>query len=317
VTTVLEATTTLTEPGVPTTTTTVVPPSSTSPAPATTTTIRPGVPTGPPVPGPSGDPSGPLPLGAEVVTVASITDGDTIDVVLADGAVATVRLIGTNSPESNECFGAESTLTLAALIPAGSMVGMTRDVSDLDDFGRLLRYLWVGSMSVNEESVRRGAAISRHYPPDTAMSERLDAAQDAARSAGLGLWSPTACGPASEASLNIVDVVFDAPGDDNENLNEEWVEVRNNGGSPVDLTGWGIKDESATHRYEFPASFTLASGESVTVRTGCGVDFGTELFWCSEGSAVWNNSGDTAFLLDPNGNTHDTFSYGESGLPST
>jgi micrococcal nuclease len=185
-------------------------------------------------------------------------------------------------------------------------------VSDLDDFGRLLRYLWVGSMSVNEESVRRGAAISRRYPPDTAMSERLDAAQDAARAAGAGLWSPTACGPQVEATMNIVDVVFDAPGDDNENLNEEWVEVRNEGGSPVDMTGWGIKDESATHRYEFPASFTLAPEESVTVRTGCGVDFGTELFWCSQGSAVWNNSGDTVFLLDPSGNTHDSLSYGES-----
>jgi micrococcal nuclease len=245
--------------------------------------------------------------------VASITDGDTIDVILDSGATVTVRLIGTNSPESNECYGAESTLVLGALIPSGSMIGMTRDVSDLDGFGRLLRYLWVGTMSVNEESVRRGAAISRHYPPDTAMSERLDAAQDAARAVGAGLWSPTACGPQAEATVKIVDVAFDAPGNDNENLNGEWVEIRNEGGSPVDLTGWGLKDESATHRYEFPASFTLASGESVTVRTGCGVDFGTELFWCSVGSAVWNNSGDTVFLLDPNGNAHDAFSYGESG----
>jgi micrococcal nuclease len=190
---------------------------------------------------------------------------------------------------------------------------MTHDVSDLDAFDRLLRYLWVGSMSVNEESVRRGAAISRHYPPDTAMSDRLDAAQDAAKQAQVGIWSPTACGPRAEASLSIADIVFDAPGNDNENLNEEWVEIRNDGGGAVDLTGWGIKDESATHRYQFPASFTLAPGESVTVHTGCGVDFGTELFWCSQGSAVWNNSGDTVSLLDPNGNTHATFPYGESG----
>jgi micrococcal nuclease len=248
-----------------------------------------------------------------VVTVASITDGDTLDVSFAGGATATVRLIGTNSPENGERYGPESTLILAALIPAGSQIGMTRDVSDLDDFGRLLRYLWVGSMSVNEETVRRGAAISRHYPPDTALSERFDAAQRAARLAQVGIWSPTACGPQAEATLNILDVAFDAPGDDNQNLNQEWVAVRNEGGSPVDLTGWGIKDESATHRYEFPASFTLAPGESVTVRTGCGVDFGTELFWCNQGSAVWNNSGDTVFLLDPNGNSHDTLSYGESG----
>jgi endonuclease YncB( thermonuclease family) len=248
-----------------------------------------------------------------VVTVVSITDGDTIDVEVAGGATMTVRLIGTNSPESGECHGAESTLVLGALIPSGSEIGMTRDVSDLDDFDRLLRYLWVGSMSVNEETVRRGGAISRHYPPDTAMSDRLDAAQEAARHAQIGLWSPTACGPKAEATLRIAHIEFDAPGDDNNNLNEEWISIRNDGGSAVDLTGWGVKDESATHRYEFPSSFTLGPGEIATLLTGCGVDFGTKLFWCNTGSAVWNNSGDTAFLLDPNGNAHDTMSYGGSG----
>jgi micrococcal nuclease len=244
--------------------------------------------------------------------VLSITDGDTIEVRRADGTTARVRLIGTNSPESGECHGPESTLVLAALIPSGSLVGLTQDVSDVDAFDRLLRYLWVGSMSVNEETVRRGAALSRHYPPDTAMSGRLDAAQDAAREAEIGIWSPTACGPRAAASLTIADVVFDAPGNDGENLNGEWISIRNDGTTAIDLTGWGIKDESATHRYEFPSSYTLAPEESVTVYTGCGNDFGSELFWCNVGSAVWNNSGDTAFLLDPNGNAHDTFSYGES-----
>jgi endonuclease YncB( thermonuclease family) len=253
-----------------------------------------------------------LPAEAEEVTVLSITDGDTIEVRLADGTTARVRLIGTNSPESGECHGAESTLVLAALIPSGSRVGMTRDVSDLDTFDRLLRYLWVGSMSVNEETVRRGAAVSRHYPPDTAMSERLDAAQDVARQAQIGIWSPTACGPRAEASLSIEHIEFDAPGNDGANLNGEWIVIRNEGAAAVDLTGWGIKDESATHRYEFPTSYTLAPSESVTVYSGCGADFGTELFWCNLGSAVWNNSGDTAFLLDPNGNAHDTVSYDES-----
>jgi hypothetical protein len=92
---------------------------------------------------------------------------------------------------------------------------------------------------------------------------------------------------------------FDAPGNDNENLKEEWIAIRNEGAVPVDVTGWGIKDESASHRYRFPASFTLFPGETVTVRTGCGTDFGTDLHWYNVGSAVWNNSGDTAFSSIP------------------
>ena len=263
----------------------------------------------PPAAGPSGDPSVAMPPGAEGVTVVSIADGDTLDVRADDGSVLEVRVIGTNSPESGECFSNEATRVLAALAPPGSRIGMTSDVSDIDQFDRLLRYLWVGAMSINEETVRRGAALSRSYPPDTAMTERFENAQAAARAAELGLWSPTACGPRAQATLGIVEVMSDAPGNDNENLNREWVAIRNEGDTSVDLTGWGIKDESASHRYDFPVSFTLLPGETVTVRTGCGTDFDTELYWCNQGSAVWNNDGDTAFLLDPIGNTHVAYAY--------
>lgn len=263
----------------------------------------------PPAAGPSGDPSAAMPPGAEVVTMKSITDGDTLDVQVNDGSVFEVRMIGTNSPEFGECFSDEATRVLAALAPAGSRVGMTRDVSEFDQFDRLLRYLWVGGMSINEEMVRRGAAISRSYPPDTAMAMRLEDAQAAAKQAELGVWSPTACGPRAEATLSVADLNYDAPGNDNENLNEEWIAIQNEGAAPVDLTGWGLKDESASHRYSFPASFTLFPGETVVIRTGCGTDFGTDLYWCNHGSAVWNNDGDTAFLLDPNGNTHVAYAY--------
>ena len=266
--------------------------------------------------GPFGDPSDPMPGDAESGTVVSITDGDTLEVALSDGSVETVRLIGINSPERNECWADEAALALAAMTPPGSGVGLTSDVSNTDQFDRLLRYLWVGSYSINEEMVRRGAAISRRYPPDTAMAATFEAAQSEAKEAHLGLWAPDACGPEADAEVRIIDIEYDAPGNDNENLNEEWIRLRNSGDNLVDMTDWGIKDESATNRYAFPAGFVLAPGEAVTVFTGCGEDFGTELYWCSVGSAVWNNDGDTAFLLDPFGNTHDSQSYAPATTPT-
>ncbi len=262
-----------------------------------------------PVAGASGDPGASLQSGAEVVTVVSITDGDTLDVRSEAGSITEVRLIGINSPESNECFSEEATQVLAVLTPVGSQIGLTKDVSDEDQFGRLLRYLWVGGMSVNEETVRRGVAIARRYAPDTAMADRLESVQTEARETQLGLWAPEACGPRPDARLAIIDLQYDAPGDDNQNLNEEWIRVRNDGDKVVDLTGWVVKDESASHRFDFPFAFTLSPGETVAINTGCGDDFGTILFWCNVGSAVWNNDGDTAFLLDPNGNTHVTYNY--------
>jgi micrococcal nuclease len=263
----------------------------------------------PPALGPSGDPFAPLPPNAEVVAVVSITDADTLNVAYRDGITEPLRLIGINSPESRECWSDEATLALAALAPVGSQVGVTVDVSDRDQFDRLLRYLWVGGMSVNEELVRRGAAISRRYPPDTAMSARFEAAQADAQQAGIGLWAPDACGPAADADLRIVTIEYDPPGDDNENLNSEWIVIRNFGTKAVALSGWGIKDESASNRYAFPTGFSLSPLESVIVYSGCGDDFGTDLFWCSIGSAIWNNDGDSAFLVDPNGNTHTSHTY--------
>lgn len=287
---------------------------------ATTTTSRPSTTTvvtfpqsdvllAAPVAGASGDPSAPLASDAEPVTILSITDGDTLHVRFADGSSAEVRLIGINTPEANECFSEEATLVLEVLAPVGGQLGMTSDVSDVDQFDRLLRYLWVGGMSVNEESVRRGAAISRRYAPDTAMATRFEEAQAEAKEAGLGLWAPEACGPRADANLSVIAVEYDAPGNDNENLNEEWIQIFNGGDNVVDMSGWSIKDESASNRYEFPALFVLGAGESVTIYSGCGDDFGAFLYWCAGSSAVWNNDGDTVFLLDPNGNNHDTRNY--------
>ncbi len=267
--------------------------------------------------GASGDPIAAAPDGSTQVKVVSITDGDTLDVRLPDGTVDTVRLIGINSPEQGECFADIATMALTALATPSSEVSLTSDVSDRDQFDRLLRYVWVGGMSVNEELVRRGVAIARRYPPDTSLADRFEGAQDDAEASDIGLWAPDACGTPVDAALRITLLNYDAPGNDNENLNEEWIRIENAGRVVADLTDWTIRDESASNRYTFPVGFTLASGEAVTVHTGCGTDFGTDLFWCSVGSAVWNNNGDTAFLGDPRGNIHHSWSYAPETTTTT
>ena len=49
----------------------------------------------------------------------------------------------------------------------------------------------------------------------------------------------------------------------------------------------------------FP-NFTLELGQAVTVHTGSGVDNKTDLYWGSN-RPVWDNKGDTVYLLDPKG----------------
>lgn len=240
--------------------------------------------------------------------VIDVLDGDTFVVRLPDGRDERVRLIGVNAPESGECLAEEARVTLAGLVD-GAHLTLIVDRSDRDDFDRLLRYVEVdtqddGTVDVGEALVRAGLAIARRYPPDTARASRYDVAQTDAEAAGVGLWAPDACGAPDGAVGDLVfgAVRFDPDGPDLDVLTDEWVRIDNDGSDDVDLTGWSVRDESSTNRYRFPDGFVLATGGSVTLRTGCGTDDADDLYWCRSGSAVWNNDGDTAFLLDPAGN---------------
>lgn len=103
----------------------------------------------------------------------------------------------------------------------------------------------------------------------------------------------------STAAVSISAVQFDAPGDDRENLNGEWVQISNSGQTSLDLAGWQLYDESG-QIYVFP-SFTLEAGASVKVFSGKGSDSASGLY-IGRGSPIWNNNGDTAVLRDAGGN---------------
>lgn len=243
--------------------------------------------------------------------VVSVTDGDTITVEL-NGVTERVRLIGINAPEAGECFSAAATAALRSLT-VGTTVTLVTDTSARDDFGRLLRYVFVddplrGTVFVNEAMIEGGFAIANRFEPDTARADDFDAAQARAQEAGFGLWAEAACGEPPPIDLVIVDITADAPGDDNDNKNGEWVTIRSRSGA-ADLTDFVLRDESASHRFTFPDRFVLAEGATVRVFSGCGASSETHLYWCNPGSAVWNNDGDTAFLLDPNGNIVAQFAY--------
>jgi competence protein ComEC len=101
------------------------------------------------------------------------------------------------------------------------------------------------------------------------------------------------------SALEVTEVHADARGDEYENLNDEYVVLRNTGSQTLDLSGWSVADE-ADHRYTFPEETTLAPGETLTLRTGIGRDGGGDYYWNSE-RPIWNNAGDTVFVRDADG----------------
>jgi micrococcal nuclease len=121
--------------------------------------------------------------------VVSIVDGDTIDVNIA-GAVFRVRYIGIDTPERDDYFFWPATNRNSELV-YGQTVTLVRDVSETDQYDRILRYVLVGDTFVNYSLVRDGFAMASTYPPDVACSEAFAQAQQQARAGREGVWEPT------------------------------------------------------------------------------------------------------------------------------
>ena len=241
-------------------------------------------------------------------TAVRAIDGDTI-VVSIRGNESRVRVIGINTPETGECGAAAATDRITELV-VGAPVALVADSSDTDQFERLLRYVETADgTDVGAVLVEEGLAIARRYEPDVKRADLYDELQEDARAANRGLWASDACGDLGAAQGAVeIGVRPDAPGNDNDNLNGEWVEITNVSDESISLDGWVLADESASHRYTFP-SLVLQPGATVTVFSGCGKDGAEQLFWCSEGSAIWNNSGDTVFVRDRSENLVASHTY--------
>jgi hypothetical protein len=215
----------------------------------------------------------------------------------------------------------DQTTQANANLVADRDVWLEKDTSETDQYGRLLRYVYIGDVMVNEEMLRLGMAQAVTFPPDVKHIDRFLVVQQEAQAAGVGLWAGQATAtpeptvtpvpPAVEPGQVVVNPEcsqFDAPGNnDNDNLVEEYICLTNQGAQSIDMTGWLVKDEK-DHTYVFPA-FTLYPAASVRVRTGCGSNTQQDLYWCQSGSAVWNNDGDTVFLFDGARNLLTQFSY--------
>lgn len=137
-----------------------------------------------------------VPVGEQAV-VDWVVDGDTLD--LRNGGK--VRLVQIDAPELHtDCYGRAALESLIDLAPKGTRVTIARDpgLDAVDEYGRLLRYVFVGDTNVNIELVRRGAASPYFFRNDRGRyADQLLDAVDEARDARRGYW-----GACPDAELN-------------------------------------------------------------------------------------------------------------------
>ena len=128
----------------------------------------------------------------ETYLVTRVIDGDTI-IVLIDGEEKTVRYIGIDTPETVrqlkpvECFGQEASVRNKELV-LGKMIRLIKDVSETDQYGRLLRYVYLDDEFINLSLVQGGFANAYSYPPDVKYTKLFKQAEQEARATKTGLW---------------------------------------------------------------------------------------------------------------------------------
>lgn len=127
--------------------------------------------------------------------VVNIADGDTISIDM-EGVVERVRLIGVDTPETNDprkdvqCYGHAASSFTKNLIGVNRVRLQTDSLStNRDRYSRLLRYVYLpDGRLVNAEIIKQGYGFAYIHFPFTKLDE-FKALQNTAEQQNLGLWN--------------------------------------------------------------------------------------------------------------------------------
>ncbi len=258
------------------------------------------------------------PTSPESALVSRVIDGDTVEI----SGGTRIRLLGINAPEMGQNYYGEAKERLEELVLEREVL-IESDEEDTDQYGRLLRYVFVNNENVNVKLVEEGLATVYTFRPDARYREQLEEAWNECLRAGTNLCSrPDRIDGGCGDCIGISNFQWNAEGNDCENLNGEYVVLMNTcPDRSCDMGGWTVKDESSRDPYVFPDGFVLQSQSTATLHTGCGTDLTTgtdmDLYWCSSGyncNAIWNNNqpGDTLYLRNAEGAL--VLEYGYEGI---
>jgi micrococcal nuclease len=125
------------------------------------------------------------------ISSTEIIEGDTFRLANGD----TVRLIGIDAPELSQPGGEVSREYLAHLL-LGNPITLERGYEDRDNYNRLLRFVYIGDLCINEEMIRQGYAEARYLPENLTREYYLQL-EIQAEAAKAGLWSDNVFQPRS------------------------------------------------------------------------------------------------------------------------
>jgi micrococcal nuclease len=257
--------------------------------------------------------------------VTLVADGDTIDVDIAgDGThkPRRIRITGINATELSvyshtpsrrrgECHGIEATARLEQLIRRSRWrVRLAAQDRSSHSGVRLRRQISVRRRGTWVDTGRimlaEGHALWLGNASEWAWNRAYAQATDQAAAKHLRLFNPESCGAGPAAALTM-QLNWDAPHNDHDNVNGEWARIRNTGAQSVSLHRWWFRD-SDLRRFTFPAGTVIAAGDATTLHMGRGTNTRDRFYWGLSTPPLDNISyddrarGDGGYLFDPRGN---------------
>jgi micrococcal nuclease len=263
----------------------------------------------------------------DTVKVITVIDGDTITVQFQDGQTERIRLVGIDCPESlkeNNSDEYESITDTEYLTRwavkikdevktwlLGKTVILQYDklAGRRGFYNRILAYVILDGVNINLSLIEKGYA--RVYSEAKCeLRDELLHAQELAKVEKRGIWSKQDPGDHINLiiPLKVTEVHYDALGNDNENLNDEYFSLKNTSSSSIDLSGWVLSDAQGKHSFRFPEGTSVEPGQTLFIFTGEGMDTKTKVYWNSK-RAIWNNDGDKIYLENLKGEIFELYSW--------
>ncbi|PKQ27325.1 MAG: hypothetical protein CVT64_02555 [Actinobacteria bacterium HGW-Actinobacteria-4] len=117
--------------------------------------------------------------------VDHVIDGDTI-IVVRGGVEETVRLIGIDTPEREECGYEDARQFMVDIVLDQEVALVAGATTDRDSYGRLLRYVEYGGLDVGLGQIAEGYAVARYDSRTNQPHPREDVYREAdAGTAGI------------------------------------------------------------------------------------------------------------------------------------
>jgi len=273
----------------------------------------------------------------ETAVITHIADGDTFDVRYpGDTEDTRIRFLGAQAMEihptangtPNDCWADEATQRLIELTGGvGATVTMRAQDASVKIQNRFARHIFATNngeeINIVKTLLEEGLVLPFLHNTENIYNTEYTQIAQIAKSQNINIWSSNNhCNSPANSTNTYFEILVhsDANGNDDTNVNDEWVKIKNISGTSVDISNWWLRDSDLSF-FQFPSSTILSNNEEIIIHVGNGTNTPNTFYW-GLSQSIFANYGGSVYLMDylddsanpnddilPKGNVKSSFIY--------